>query len=119
MGRGRLSAGTVAHSGSGGDTSLSPERWFGLEPVANAAHRLGWALVGAALPAVLATVLAAAAGGSVDESLSHWLASAMETNLAGDTGIQWAFHVSVVTALAGGWVLGVAFLVEGFLGVDE
>jgi hypothetical protein len=106
----------MVHSGSGG-TGRGGEG--GLHPgsVARASKRLGTALVGAAVPALAATVFVAWIRAGT--GLLAWAGGAMETGVVGGgTGLQWAFHVAAIVGLAGAWAFGFAFLVGGYFGVE-
>jgi hypothetical protein len=78
-------------------------------------RRLGTALLGAGLPALLATVGAAFLSGDAAARPVQWVETATTTALLGGAGLQWAFHVAGLCVLAGLTALGVAFVVEASL----
>lgn len=105
----------MAHGGSGGGLRSHRRRLSSPGTLVRVGRRLGTALVGAALPALVATVGAAAATGEAASRPLGWTAGAMATSVLGGAGLQWAFHVAAVLGLAGLWVLGLSLVVEGYL----
>lgn len=105
----------MAHSGAGNEGR--PDGGWRLRRVAGFGRRVGGALVGAALPAAAAVLVVGVVRGAVADPVG-WVRQAMATPLVGASGLPWAFHVAAVTAFAGGWILGLALVVEGYLGPD-
>jgi hypothetical protein len=105
----------MAHSGP--EVDHYPPTESGPRRVAALGWWIGTALVGAALPALAVTVVAAAVRGQLDDP-GTWVGSAMATSLASVGGLGWAFHVAAVVGLAGVWAIGLALVVEGYVGLD-
>ena len=105
----------MAHSDPGVDHYRPMES--GPRRVAALGWRVGTALLGAALPALAVTVLVAAVRGQFGAPRS-WVGSAMATSLTSVGGLGWAFHVAAVVGLAGVWAIGLALVVEGYVGLD-
>jgi AcrR family transcriptional regulator len=107
----------MAHSGPKANAGYPGERGLHPSHVARACRRFGTALVGAALPALAATMAVALMRG-IDSGAFEWVTAAMGTHLVGGAGLQWAWHVAAVTGLAGVWAFGFALVVEGLFGLD-
>ena len=107
----------MAHGGSRGGRSGYGRR-AGPRSLARAGRRLGTALLGAAVPALLATVGAAAVVGEAATDPLGWVDAAVATTLLGGQGLPWAFHVALVVALLGIGSLALAFVVEGLFGLE-
>lgn len=106
----------MAHSGPEADAVLPGDQGLHPRQVARFSRRLGVALLGAALPALVATALVAAP--EMSDGVVRWTTTAMHTSVVAGGGLQWAFHVAAVVGLAGVWAFGFASLVEGYFGVD-
>jgi hypothetical protein len=86
--------------------------------LAEAARRVGTALLGAALPAVIAVLGAALVAGKAADGPVGWMDAALATSVTGGEGLQWAFHVGVLCGLAGLLAFGVALVLEGYFRLD-
>lgn len=105
----------MAHGGSRGGPRTVRPRSERLRALARAGRRLGTALLGAALPALVATAGAAAVVGEATGDPLGWVRAAVATTLVGGQGLPWAFHVALVCALAGAVSLALASLVDGLV----
>jgi len=108
----------MAHSGSNGGSSSLGRGWGVPSYFAAGGRRFGTALVGAALPALVAISGAALLAGNAASGPLAWIGSAMETSVTGGEGLQWAFHVAVVVGVVGLTALAAALVVEGYFGLD-
>lgn len=105
----------MAHPGSDRDPSVPPG--VGPRRVARLGRRVGVALVGTAVPALVTVFSVVLAGGEASDPVS-WVRGAMATPVVGATGPAWAFHVAALVGLAGVWLFGFALVVEGYFGVE-
>jgi len=104
----------MAHSG---------QRSFGrvagvARSLADAGRRLGTALLGAAVPALVAIAGAALVADEAAEGPVAWVDAAMETSVTGGQGLQWAFHVAALVGVVGLAVLAAALVVEGYFDLE-
>jgi len=108
----------MAHGGPRGGRRTGYHRRPGPQSLALVGRRLGTALLGAAVPALLATVGAAAVVGEAAGDPLGWVDTAVATALLGGQGLPWAFHVALVVALLGVSSLALAFFVEGLFDLE-
>jgi len=108
----------MAHSGSKGGSSSLGQGTSVPSYLAEACRRLGTALVGAALPALVAITGAALVTGTAASRPLAWIDSAMETGVVDGAGLQWAFHVAVVVGVVGLTALAAALVVEGYFRLE-
>jgi hypothetical protein len=107
----------MAHRGPRGG-SWSHGRPAALRSLAEVGRRVGTALLGAALPAVVAVLGAALVAGEATDGPVGWMDAALSTSVIGGDGLQWAFHVAVVVGAVGVATLAAALFVEGYCRVD-
>jgi hypothetical protein len=107
----------MAHRGPRGG-SWSHGRPATLRALAAAARRVGTALLGAALPAVVAVLGAALVAGEAADEPIGWIDAALATSVTGGEGLQWAFHVGIVVGAVGLTALAAALLVDGYCRVE-
>jgi hypothetical protein len=86
--------------------------------LAGVGRRVGTALLGAALPALVATLGAALVAGEAADGPVAWLDAALATSVTGGEGLQWAFHVAVVVGVVGLTALAAALVVEGYFDLE-
>jgi len=106
----------MAHSGPDG-TRVRRRPAASIRLVEQGTKRLGMALLGAAIPAVVA-VLAVALQQVGTAGLGEWIATAWGTSVRHGAGIDWAFHVAALVGLAGTWLLGLSLVLDGYFRVE-
>ncbi|PSQ07754.1 hypothetical protein BRC95_03860 [Halobacteriales archaeon QS_5_68_33] len=78
----------MAHEGYRGGLGSRRRRLSSPDALVRTGRRLGMALVGAALPALLATAGAATLTGGAESRPLAWASGAMATPVLGGTGLQ-------------------------------